>query len=357
MSVITLFRKKVNLFMNFKKLNIRFGSAVSAIIVFLFIIIAVFGSCKRRPSWQADISQIQIPPVEIKRYEKVLFGIDPANLRAEIDPYIEEFRLFLGYELDNPMVQQQLLAYITDPFILELYSDVAQAWPELGELENQLTTAFHYYVYHFPENDVPVVYSYISGVDYHLPVKYHENNLIVGLDMFMGIDYPNYDRVGMPVFIRQRFIRENAPKETMLVLAHNKLRQNPVAPETLLDFMIFEGKLLYFLDCMFPLSHDSLKIAFTSQHILWADRYQGHAWAHFIENELLYSTDNHMIRSYIGEAPFTDSFSSNSAPRMGAYIGWQIVRAFMRRNPEVTLNELLTVKSAVEILNQANYRP
>jgi hypothetical protein len=219
----------------------------------LLLIVAVFlPSCKRRPAWQADISGIQVPPVEIKRYEQVLSGINPYNLREEIDPFIDEFSLFLGEDINTPMGQQQLFAYITDPFIIELFEDIEREWPDLGALEKELTMALRYYIYHFPQNNVPAVYSYVSGIDYDLPVKYHDNNLIIGLDMFMGSQYVNYDRLASRLFKRQRFLKENAALETMTTLAHEIIKFNPVPPETLLDFMIYEGKLLIFWIACFP---------------------------------------------------------------------------------------------------------
>jgi hypothetical protein len=343
--------------MSGKSDKFRSGFIVRMMLISLLLSVFLVTSCKRRPHWEADISGIQIPDVEIKRYEQVLFHIDPSNLREEIDPYIEDFKLFLGEEINTLMGQQQLYGYITDQFIRDVYEDTESAWPDLGQLEKELTKAFRYYKYHFPQNSIPEVYSYVSGIDFDMPVKYFENNLVIGLDMFLGVDYEKYEKLGIPVFKRQRFIKENAAMETMRALAFETIKFNPNPPETLLDFMIYEGKLLYFLDCMFSTYPDSLKIAYTTEQVRWAEQNQGHAWAYYIENELLYSPDRQMIQKFVGPSPFTAPFSRGSAPRMGVYNGWQIVREYMRRNSEVGLRELLIAKDASEILNKSNYRP
>ncbi len=314
-------------------------------------------SCKRGKPYDVNISHIRIDPVEIKRYEEVLFTIDPANLREEIDPHIDDFSLFLGEEINTPMGQQQLYDYITDPFIKGLYEDTKLVWDDVAELERELTLAFRYLQYHFAHLQVPVVYSYVSGIDYELPAKYYDGNIIIGLDMFMGVDYVKYEQIGIPKFKRQRFLPENTALEALLSMVNEMLRPYPKLHENLLDHMIFEGKLLYFLDCMFPGKPDSLKIAYTTEQINWAERNQGQSWSYYIENELLYSTDRQMVQKFIGAAPFTAPFSAGSAPRMGIYNGWQIVRAYMRRNSDVGLQELLFEKDAREILSKANYRP
>ena len=321
------------------------------------ILLAFFSGCRRSPHWEANISSVRIPDIEIKRYEKVLFNLNPFNIREDIDPYIADFSLFLGDALDTEAGLAQLYDYITDPFIREIWQDTWEVWEDVSQLEAELTNAFRFYIYHLPEKEIPVFYSYISGIDFELPVKYFENNVIIGLDMFLGRNYPNYERTGVPAFKRNRFIPEGAVVEVMRTMGEEFIRHRREIPETLLDFMVYEGKILYFLDCMLPRVADSLKISYTTDQIDWAERNQGHAWAFYLDNEMLYSTDRQLVQKFTGAAPFTAPFSRGSAPRMGVYNGWQIVREYMRRNPDVTLQELMLEKNAREILNASRYRP
>lgn len=326
-------------------------------VLFLLAGSALLVSCNRKPHWEANVSGVPVVAVEFKRYEQVLFNLNPFNLREDIDPYVEDFKLFLGDAIDTPQGQAQLYDYITDDFIREIWLDTQERWSDVSALEDQLSQAFRFFRYHFPERPMPVFYSYISGLDFEHPVKFYDNNLIVGLDMFLGTTYANYERVRIPAFKRQRFLPEAAAVEVMRSLGEDLLRQSRFIPETFLDHMITEGKLLYFVDCMLPQMEDSLKIGFTGQQIHWAYRNQGHAWAFYLDNEMLYSTDRQLIQKFIGASPFTAPFSRNSAPRMGVFSGWQIVREYMRRNPDVSLAQLMLEKEPREILNRSRYRP
>lgn len=328
-------------------------------IVFLCAIglVVSFTCCRRQKPWDVNISHVQIDPVEIKRYEKALFKIDPENLYKEILPYVDDFYLFLGDEIHTERGQVQLYDYITDALTRELFEDTWAVWADIGSLEKELTQAFRYFRYHFPHRDIPDVYSYVSGLDFDYPVKYFENNLIIGLDMFLGQEYENYQKVGIPAFKRNRFSVHGAPVEVMRTLAEIIMRESTLSQETLLDFMVYEGKILYFLDCMFPQVEDSVKIYFTSDHIQWAERNEGLSWTFYLNNEMLYQTERQLIQKLTGAAPFTAPFSNTSAPRMGVYNGWQMVRNYMRRNQDVGLQELMLEKDAREILSGANYRP
>lgn len=332
----------------------------------LFLIVLTQPSCQPRPHYQADISGIQLETVGISRFETILFEIDPRNLREEIAPYVEEFRFFLGDGIDDPMGQQQLIAYMTDPLLIELYHDTMEAFPSLYKLEADFTRAFRYYLAHFPNQVPPRLYSYISGLSYELPIKHAEGQMAIGLDNYLGRDYPYYTYLQIPQYQQKRMEADYLLVDAMMLLAEAHMGAGPSGttqqgvghpePETLLDFMIYKGKLLYFVDCMLPGLHDSLKIGYTGSQLAWMQANRGQVWSYYLDNELLFDSNRQMIRSFIGEAPFTSVFGRGSAPRTGAYTGWQIVRDYMRRHPEVTLAELMQQSDARHILHQSRYR-
>lgn len=325
-------------------------------ILLLLVFAGSLSQCKRTPPYQADISAVSMEPVSVNRYEQVLFSINPAALREEVDPYVETFHLFLGDEIDQPWAQRQLYDYITDPLIIELFQETMEVWTSLTELEATLTKAFSYYRYHFPELPIPDLYSYVSGLDYTMPVKYADNSLVFALDMYLGREFPKYLQIGIPAYQVNRLEPPFLPVDMMHMMAEKHMQETGYLPESFLDYMIYEGKMLYFVDCMLPLSHDSLKIGYTADQLNWMEQNRGYVWSYYLENEFLYSSDRQIISRFIGEAPFTSAFSRNSAPRTAAWIGWQIVREYMRRNPDKTLKELITSTDSRQILNESRYR-
>lgn len=331
-------------------------------LIFSTIILSCFfltTSCKRenRPHFKADISDIEIEPISIGRYEEVLFKLNPFTLRQDIEPYIERFRVFLGDAIDTDAGQQQLFDYITDPRTRELYLDTKEVWPDLKDLEKELTQAMRYYRFHFRDEPMPEFFTYISGLDYQHPVKYYDNIMVIGLDNYLGRDFHLYPKIGVPTY--QTFGMQPAFVITDIVkmLAEKHLQKVTKVPELFLDFMIYEGKVLYFLDNMLPQHNDTLKIAYSADQYRWLQENLGRVWAFFLENEMLYSSDRQMIIKFIGDAPFTAPFTQNAPPRTAAYIGWQIVRQYMQRNPQISLQELLAETDSQKILKGSGFRP
>ena len=80
-------------------------------------------------------------------------------------------------------------------------------------------------------------------------------------------------------------------------------------------------------------------------------------WAFFIENDLLYNTRLTEFMKFIHDGNSTSGFPNEAPAQMGSYIGWQIIRAYMNKNPEITLAELMQENDINKILSKANYKP
>ena len=325
------------------------------------IVVIIFGNaCSRdgrKPFWEADVSGISIDKVEIHRYEEVFFSLNPFTLEESLEPYAKQFSFFIEGSLGNPAAIESLYNFVTDPEIKELYLDTSEKWADPDAISDPLAQAFRFHRYHFPDIDLPEVYTYISGIDYMMPVIYTGDKLVIGLDNYLGSDYALYDRLGIPRYLSRWMRAERLASEVMLAIADERLAEYAPMPETMLDHIIYHGKRQYFLDSMLPRTHDTLKIAYTAQNAEWMKNYEGYAWTYKLDNNLLYTSDHRVINQFTGEAPFTSAFGRESAPRTGVWLGWQIVREYMRRNPDVGLRELLSEGDSRKILSGARYRP
>ncbi len=123
--------------------------------------------------------------------------------------------------------------------------------------------------------------------------------------------------------------------------------------------MIYSGKVMYFMDMVLPDLADTSKIGYTGAQLKWCQQFQSKIWAWFLDQNLLYETDYPKIQKYLTEAPFTPGLGekNESAPKLGIWTGWQIVREYMDKHPEVTLPALMADNDAQKILNGSHYKP
>ena len=144
--------------------------------------------------------------------------------------------------------------------------------------------------------------------------------------------------------------------DVMKTLYFAEVWSNP-AMKTLLDRMIAGGKILYYLDAVLPNTPDTVKLCYTRKKLEWAVENEKNIWAFLVHDELLYVSDFDTQSNLINDGPFTKGFSNDSPARLGIFIGWQIVKEFMLRHPETSLQELMSLNDAQTILQQSGYKP
>lgn len=100
-------------------------------------------------------------------------------------------------------------------------------------------------------------------------------------------------------------------------------------------------------------------MGYMPEQIKWCEENEAYIWRYFIENEMLYSDDPKLRTRFMTPAPFSKFFleiDNDSPGRIGAWIGWQMVRAYMKNNSEVSLADLFKT-DAKEIFEKSKYKP
>ncbi len=337
---------------------------INTFIITLLAFSFSFFSCKNEER-KNNISNTELKKAkekgewELIRSENDLFSLDTSHLAEEVKELVATYPPYFFVEncWEDKYFMEELHSFLRDPEILDIYNDVTTTFPNSNELEAALKEAFAYYLVYFPNDSLPDVITSISGINLSLPSVYaFYNTLVIYIDLYLGGDYAKYDIAGMPKYISERcdkkYIAIDCFKKA-LVYKHISSQEQ----STLLDAMIFEGKKLVFTEYMVPNAPIEDIIGYTSEQYQLASTYYGNVWNHIIEKGELYSTSSEPKRRYIQEAPFTKPFGNQAPGRMGQFIGWQIVKAFMEKNPETTLSEMMKIEDASIFLKKGNFKP
>lgn len=328
----------------------RFSSA--RIIVVFILTLVVFSACNRN-KFNVDVSDIPEQNVVIHDYGTALFELNRDSLGQELAAIQKEFALFLGTEplLDEQVIQ--LSFYVSDSFLNDLYAAYQTVFPSLETMEEELSKAFRYLLYYYPDTALPEVYAYISGVQD--PVLFQDNILVLGMDNYLGADFEVYARMGTPRYRIRSMTPQYVLRDVFSTMSLGKIPA-PEADGSILEYMIYEAKKLYFVKSMLPEIEDRVLLNFTDEQMFWYDEKETALWEYYIENELLFKSDYDSLKKYINDAPFTSVLGNNSPPRTGVWLGYQILTAYAENN-DLTLNEILTKSNAQEILNKSKYKP
>ena len=327
------------------------------IIYFSLVFIVLLSSCG---SYDTDnvIDEKDLPDIsiEVNRYGKAIFELDTNNLSQGLKAIKPNFYFFLDANLDDENNVRQIQDFITDTSLIAIFKKSLEVYPDNSFLNNELTSAFKYYNYYFPQYQLPEVYTYISGMQYENPIWIQDTVMVIALDVYLGSDFGPYTGLGLPKYKIKCMRPENLVVDVMKYFYHQDLSVR-IAQRTLLDRMIAGGKMLYYLDRVLPMTADSVKICYTEKQIKWAIKNERNVWAFIIENDLLYSTDYQSQTKLIKDGPFTTGLSRQSPARLGIWLGWQIVNDYMKNNPETTLQELFQLSDSQLLLHNSRYKP
>lgn len=335
------------------------------IYLFFFTCLAAL-SCNNKKS--PDISKIDLN-IQIERFDQELNRLNPDSLPAKAPELRKKFTWFYDDYMENMIgagspldttYYTNLRSILKNRDYTELSTTVAQTFPDLNKPQNELEEAFRYIRYYYPKQKFPRIISFISGFAVQTPIG---NDYIgIGLDMFLGKNgekfYPAI-RQSIPQYISRRFSPENISPRVIEAFLREEMFTENDADRNLLSRMIYNGKILYFMDIVLPKTPDILKIGYTPEQLQWCKDYEAGIWAYFLENELLFESDYLKIQKYLAEAPFTPGIGENSssAPKLGVWTGWQIIRQYMEKNPDYSLQQLMLEKDAQKILAGSKYKP
>lgn len=333
--------------------------------IYSFFLIIMLFSCSGEA--RVDVSHIDVT-IEIERFDRALDSLRPDNVLKKNREWLHRYGYFYAdymqymLEAGNPLDSAQLVPVLsqvveTDDF-KALKASVYETYPDLAAQEAGLTDAFKHLTYYFPDISIPRFITFFSGFAVQSPVG--EDYIGIGLDMFLGADSRFYPalRESIPYYLSRRFTPENIVPRTVESYVREVLRPQDDLDVTLLQHMVYQGKVLYVMDRVMPDVADTLKIGYTKQQWEWAERYERDIWAWFLQENLLYEADYNRIQKYFSEAPFTPELGEHneSAPKLGIFIGWKIVQKYMDRHPEKTLADLLHSEDAQTVLDGARYR-
>lgn len=319
---------------------------------FLFILVAVLlVSCNDKKK-----DSLTETTLKIHRFENLIFGTPIAELQQTLIDNQYDYRFLFNTDIADPAYFEEIKYFASDTIMQQVYSVVVATYPNLSWLEQELTIAMARANELMPNNQPKNFYTLMTGT-----FAYYDR--VMCTDSFMAINIDQYavknmkyfnGYFGMPMYIVNLLDSIYLPIDCMSSYAISKIPQT-YTEQSMLDLMILNGKILYFLDEVFPNVADSIKIRYTSEQMEWAEENENNVWGYFIQKNLLYEKDYAKIRPFVNEAPNTTVFE-NSAPRMTDFIGWKIVRRYMD-NKNISIEELFKNTNSQQILTDSGYKP
>ncbi|MDT8415045.1 MAG: gliding motility lipoprotein GldB [Flavobacteriaceae bacterium] len=314
-------------------------------VIVFFCTLLIFIACNDENALEKKISRIDVP-FQLQRFDIEFATSEAADLpvlKAKY-PY-----LFPQQFADSVWIQKS-----NDPLFQELYWEVNQTFGDFEKETATLKSIFQHVKYYFPEVNIPKVVTVISEVDLENKVIWTDSLLLISTDTYLGENHRFYE--GIPEYTSNEMSPEFLPVDVSLAFAQYVVP----APKgrQFIETMAYWGKIRYLISVLYPEAGPHLWLHYNEQAYDWAMNNEAYIWMYFIEKELLYKTDPNLSERFIAKAPFSKFYleiDNESPGRIGQYLGWRIVDAFMQNN-DVSLQEMLQT-DATTLFEKSKFKP
>jgi hypothetical protein len=202
---------------------------------------------------------------------------------------------------------------------------------------------------------LPTRIEYLSGAFSGFKCGITDSSMLVNLEYFLG-DKFDYSKVKVYDYQKHTYSKKYLSPTVVENIVTDMLGEEPTTTN-LLSKMIYFGKINYLKKQFMPNLADSIVIGYTDTKLEFAEASEGSIWAFIVNKGLLYSVDNLQIAKIISDKPFTPGMPNESPGKIGQWVGWQIVTEYMKKNPDVSLKQLIDNTNCQEILDKSKYKP
>ena len=328
--------------------------------------LVLFSSCDRKDSAIAV-------PIKIKRFDLDLKKFDTTNFEISEKTMIQKYGDVYNFYIEKLMGLGSLdpkNSYYYRPhlsrFLSEEYPSIMDTidqyiTPNVSGIEKELGICYHQLSKHFPETKPSTIYSFfISPMGANPAAAFSYGQDTIGFNWFnyLGQNFSLYKNLYEGYSYMIKWNQRDYLARNIMLVEYNLLREKQAAKELhseLIYAMIEKGKEFNYLDKICPDMKDAVKIGYTEAQMKWCEENEYEIWAYFKENKVLYSTEVMVLKRMTEEGPTTPGMPSESPGMVGAWTGWQIIKAYQSRANK-PLKELLAA-SPKEILKQSNYKP
>jgi hypothetical protein len=311
-----------------------------------------------------------IKPYEIMRFDEDFLHINtsPNEIQNSLKKLQDKYGIFLDmYTIKllgigstaDPGTAANIRQFLSQEAYHAFYMAIDSVYKNgLSKESDEMTEGFNRFHYFFPKKPIPRrIIAINSGFYGNMAVEEENNDLALSLEFYLGADYKNYQWVdGIFDYMRPNLRREKLAPDALMGWTMYQFPEQATNIR-LIDEIMYQGKIMYLTEAMLPKEDPMNLMGYTKDQWDWCKANEGQMWNYIKTYKHLYTYDRLVISKYVNPGPKTAFFPDGSPAKTGIWLGWQIVRSYMKNNPDVSLQALIDNNNSQQILEQSKYNP
>jgi len=294
-------------------------------------LIMAIAACSRAPE-----------PVRICRLDKAMLAYKDApdsSRKAIADTLSAEINALFKV-LGHPSPGEPELAWWSNGDEVAVFQpDAEKAFPDLSDLE---TTIGHIYSKAAKEG-LPLDTLRFASIVYGLPMPLVrvDSVMLIALNHYLGTDYPGYSH--WEAYKRAEKTPSALPYDlaAAIVSTSHPMADGDKTP-TLLSNMLYEGALAEARMRLLPNADLARALAVTPDGLLLMQEHLPDMWREMAEKKMIYDTNPLTSDRMLSGAPSSPLLGGAAPARAGRFIGYSIVKAYLKAHPGTSLADLFS---------------
>lgn len=280
--------------------------------------------------------------------------IDSIAVEFKENPDLIEYLFYYCYKIGLPtdtVFERNWKEFVSNPYYQRLTKEVKKSFPDLSARNQRMLEGFQRLQVHLPQAQLPKSIVYVNSY-FASSVYCTENEISIGLERYLGHQSPVIQELPGDMFydwIKRAMNPDYLERDALCGWIMTHICE-PAAEKNAIESFIQWGKILYLTRAAFPDIDERIILRYSKEQFQWAIANERNTWEHLVKQNILFSTNETTIATYLQEGPFTSGLNQKSPDRMGQFIGYRIICSYMEQY-NVTLQELLE-KPYNEILSE-----
>lgn len=320
--------------------------------------IIFLSSCNNKDECVEIPASYELVHVDIQHMESVVLNLKSKEQIKQFmleEPVITEYFLRKSDYPNDSIFIHEMYRRFNHPTIDSLNEEIKRFFGDYSQLQTDFDEAFTRLHHYYPEAKIPKIKTVATGFDFDMLVS--DTLIVIGLDYYMGDEAKYRPRETYNYILRRYQPKFIVPSAMLIYGISNNFNKVDEQDETILSDMIAYGKSFYFAKQMIPCTPDSTIIWYSDVEMNGITENADIVWSYFIQENLLWESSHIEKRKYLDERPKTYEIGPSCPPRVGTWLGWEIVKKYMEDHPDVTLPQLMSMSDAKDIFDKARYRP
>lgn len=327
------------------------------IITLTILTLSALSSCHTSKR-DREVEQVDLT-IRIERLDQAMDlwlrgEIDSLQIQEQYGPFLSIYGRYVleSGPADNPDFWLNSRSFLSDSALQRLYQDELNYYRDLSAIEQELTYGFKWLKLHFPSIATPRVMMHFSALNQSIVVA--EGVISASGDKYLGASYPLYQQL-FDSYQTRLMDSSSLSQDYLYGWVASELPSH-TTNSTLLEEIIYRGKLLYFVSQMLPDRSEQELLNYTPEELQWCRSNSENIWRYLGRNELLYTRSSREILKWVSEAPNSSFIQEQTPSKVGVWLGYQIVKQYIEHH-QISAHALYEVAADQNFVAQSKYRP